>query len=273
MRGWPIATLLGCVSACSLVTDLSGLTSNDAVPSDGGSGSDSAVARDGGGDGNVGEADGSVTSDAGTPALPRLVQNASATLGTAKLALTTTFAPTVEGDLIVAAVTINSNAAASVLSITDNAPGGSNTYVTAGQRSTDTSCDDVAEIWYAKDIRAGATSLTVVSSTAVRMDVWALELSGLDRMNPLDKGATTSNQGLSTVVTAPSVPATNNAVVISTACTCGNISGVKAGNPFIALNVQTGENAAYLITSTAGTFGAAWSSTNDTWNASTVSFR
>jgi hypothetical protein len=275
MRAWPVATLLACVSGCSLLTDLDGLTGIDGGVADAGSGGgDSSAVSDAGADDVRASEDGGAAADTATKPVPRLVQSASASLGNAAaLALTTIFAPTVEGNLMVVAVTVDSNSAASVLSIADNAPGGSNTYVTAGQRSTDTSCDDVTEIWYAKNVRAGATGLSVVANTSVRMDVWALELSGLDRVNPLDKGATTSNQAVSNVVTAPAVPATNNAVVISVACTCGTINGIKNGNPFTGLNVQTGENAAYFITTAAGEFGAVWTSTNNTWNASTVSFR
>jgi hypothetical protein len=62
-------------------------------------------------------------------------------------------------------------------------------------------------------------------------------------------------------------------VIVSTACTSGEISNVRSASPFTGLEVQTGESTAYLIADALGSYGAVWSASSGTWNASTVAFK
>jgi hypothetical protein len=203
-----------------------------------------------------------------------VIQAASTTMQTTNDALSQTIAPTMAGDLVVVAVTVNTNAATTVTTITDNAPGGGNVYTSANQRSNDTSCDNVVELWYAKNVVAGATSVKVTTNLVVQMDMWVLELAGLDRMAPFDTGAVANSQPAATILTAPAVtPSKPNAVVISTVCSCAAVTGLRAASPFTALNVHTGNTTAYFLTTSVGSHGAVWNATNGTWNASTVAFK
>jgi hypothetical protein len=63
------------------------------------------------------------------------------------------------GNLIVVG-TVNSQASDNVTSISDNATGGSNSYVSAKAKGSDTNGGST-EIWYAKNSKAGATQVDV----------------------------------------------------------------------------------------------------------------
>jgi hypothetical protein len=294
-----LATLAS-IGGCSLVTDLGGLAgtstgddggevtaddggssrTDDSATGDGSVTGDGSSAEDGSaaGDGSV-TGDGSVAGDAGadgsvTSPSVRLVQSAAGSTQPSMNTLTKSFAPSGDGNLLVVAVALSSSTSVTVTSITDNAPGGGNSYVSANQRSVDGSCADFVEIWFAKNVHAGASTVTVTASGAAQMNLWVLELAGLSTTDPLDTGAVSSNRPSSNVVTAPAVtPSTPSAVVISTATTCGTISTVRAGNPFTGLAVLSGESTAYLITAAAGSYGAVWNASSGTWNASTVAFK
>jgi hypothetical protein len=294
-----VAACTACAAGCELVFGLDGLTGGDAgstrdgswhapegsSPSpdgasgvDGTEGSDAAHGLEAGTDGPTTGADASDSSASdviGTDTAPTVlafVQGAGSSESgpSGKLAISSTGA----GDLLVVAIVQESGTAAAVVSIVDNAPGGPNTYVSANQRSVDARCANTAEIWYAKNVRPGTTSVAILMSASVTFEAWVAEFSGASTTSPLDTGAAASSQPATTVITAPTVtPSVPNAVVLSVAASCGAISGLAAGSPFHALATKNGEDAAYYVASQTGAYGAVWSTSGGTWNGSTAAFK
>jgi hypothetical protein len=303
MRAIAMVWLVVGVAACSLGTDLDDLggpnppraggggaqgagggqggttggTASGAGGTTGGAAGGGATGGAGGGGGATGGAGGSGAGSGGdgggmnTPPL-KFVQGASSLVEQEQTTLTASVAAITSGNLVVVAVTINSDPGAKVVSIVDNAGETGNLYVSANQRSNNTNCDDATEIWYAKKAVGGATSVKVTADSAVRMDMWVLEFSGLGD-DPLDAGDTISQQPGGSLVAAPEVtPSKPDAVIVSAVQTCNGITGIKPPNPFIPLNVQTDNNTAYYIANEPGSYGAVWNA-GGTWNASTVSFK
>jgi hypothetical protein len=181
---------------------------------------------------------------------------------------------TASGNLLVVAFALNDDPDTQISSITDDAPGGSSTYLPSGYRSTDRSCADAVDIYYAKNIQGGATALTVNLVGTHHLDMWAMEFSGLSTSDPLDTGGTASEQPAASIAMAPAVtPSAPRALVVSVTCTCNTVDGIAAGNPFTALPVLEGNDAAYFIASEPGTYGAVWNLASGTWDASTVAFK
>jgi hypothetical protein len=209
--------------------------------------------------------------DAGTaPPVFAFVQGAHASRLGAVFAAT--IAPAKAGSFIAVAVTY-SNTNHEVLSVIDNAPTGSNTYVSANLKSRSGSCQ-ASEIWFARNVRPLATLVSVVmSDTSGSQNVWAMEASGLAPTGGLDKGLP-GNGGSTTVVTTQTVQATGApAFFVAAVGSCGFLNTIVAGNPFIALPLENGNAAAYHIATTVGPFGPAFNNTNDAWNASVAAFR
>jgi hypothetical protein len=174
------------------------------------------------------------------------------------------------GSTIVVAVGFDSKNGITVTSITDNA---GNTYASAGYRAADTNCTESADIWYAKNVNAGASQITVNnSSTGVSTETWVMEFAGLDPTNPLSTGAVLNNQAASTIAQAPPVAAPEGGVVVSTAIVCNDVSGLTAGSVFTDLAVENTEFTAYYIAKSAGSYGAAWNMSSGTWCATSVAF-
>jgi hypothetical protein len=220
------------------------------------------------------EVDATSEAEAGVVELPAFLQSGVANLKASTVP--TTIGPTKPGNLIAVAIAIEEHDLGAVSGITDNAPGGSNEYVSAKQKSIDLPCNDASEIWYAKNVRPGATIVTVAITGAPppETEVWVMEFSGLSRTAPLEGGAVATNPASVTTVTAPSVATSaQHSVVISTACACDAITSIKAGTPFLALPILVGENTAYYIASQPGSYGAVWTSTPGSFNASTVIFK
>jgi len=209
--------------------------------------------------------------DAGPPAI---VASASARSRDVTLP-----APTKAGDLLVVLFAQNQDSSsAAVTSITDDATGGSDTFVSANQRSTNDSCGISAEIWFARNIRAGATHVSIDVSSSNWYDAWVVEVSGLATSGAADNGGVASSQSKNTLLTAPQVAVSGApALVVSVAQSCssdnGVASGVHNGNPFSALTALEGNGAAYYLANATGTFGAVFDSGDYEWNASTAAFR
>jgi hypothetical protein len=104
------------------------------------------------------------------------------------------------GNLILVIVITGSSNIPTHNTPTDNATGGSNTYVQIG--TTLNNNDNLLSLWYAKNSRAGATSVTsTVSIDPVGFfDVYVAEYSGGDTTAPLD----TTNGGTGSSATAAS---------------------------------------------------------------------
>lgn len=217
-------------------------------------------------------ADSSMSSDATAPPSIALVQSGRS--HGQSVVSTITLNPTTSGNLLVVGVDQDSDSSGAVLGITDDAPNGPNTYVSANARSSDPSCTDTAEIWYAMGIRPGATTVTVTMTSSLLHEVWVAEFSGLSKTAPLDKVAVANAQPASNLLSAPKVsPSAPIALVVSLGTDCADISGLQSGNPFTDLPPQNGETLAYYFSVALGSYGAVWVQSNGTWNASTASFK
>jgi hypothetical protein len=209
--------------------------------------------------------------EAGPPAVFSLVQNG---LGSASPGTTDTIGlnPTRAGDFLAVLATYF-GVGPTIQGISDNAPGGSSTYSSANLRSSVGTCQ-AAEIWYARDIAAGATSVTVTLSASAHVDVWVLEFSGLATSGGVDMGQTGTG-GPSFTIDAPTLtPSGAPALLVSAVGSCGQVGIVALGNPFIGLpQGQTGNDAAYYIATAPGTYGPVFTSTLGQWNASVAAFR
>jgi len=266
---------------CTLVTDLDSLVGNPATASREPDGApldaelhpgDDAAVVDSSNDGAPSDAGLVDAAEAGPASGFAFVQSASAQL----TAVTTPIgvSATQAGNLIVIAVAKETNVTTVVSSIADNAPGGSNTYVSANQRSFHTGCVTSLEIWYATNARPGATSIAVTMGSSEEIEAWALEFSHTGDAVVFEGGKGVSDQPAGTIITAPAVTsAASKPLVISGAMTCGAITGLRVPTSFQPLPILRGENVAYLLAAQPGTYGAVWNSGNDPWNSSTVIFR
>jgi hypothetical protein len=204
----------------------------------------------------------------------RILQMGQTNLTTASQSVVVHLAPTGDGNLLVVMAAIGSPSF-TVASITDDAADG-NAYVSTGQRATDSIEFLSTEIWYAKDSKPGATTVTVnLSSAPPSAQVWVLEVAGLSTTAPYDTGGVATDRSPSSIVDAPAVtPSVPDALVVSVVIMGDHVNGIHSGNPFTALPNQYGNDAAYLIASSSGTYGASWDSTNSgTFCGSTAAFK
>ena len=158
--------------------------------------------------------------------------------------------------------------------ITDNA---GNAWAEAGAaRSIDAAAGSVADLWYAKNTAAGATSVTIGTSAPIANGaavVW--EFSGADPTVPLDQTAVLNSQPSTASPAAPAFTITAaNEVILSLAAVSGNITGIAAGSAFTSDATLKGNGWARLIATTAGTYQARWvGNPAGTYAASAASFR
>jgi hypothetical protein len=187
-----------------------------------------------------------------------------------------TIPATGSGNLIVVGWQTGSgaNTATTLLSVTDNA---GNAYFEAGAaRAVDTAAGSVADIWYARNSVAGATSITITPSASVSNGgavVW--EFSGVDTTAPLDQVAMLNSQpSTATPVGAAVTTTAASEAVISLAAVSGGVTGISPGNPFTSAFTLNQDGWAHLIAPSGGTYAAQWNqSPAGTYASSTVSFR
>ncbi len=247
------------IGGCGLFPDLGSLTDHDDASS-----SDASVD---GSPADVVDADVSSTTN-----IQRVQSNQDSTPSTAT-SLSVGINASGAGNLIVVGLTQESGTTAVVTTISDDAAGGSNVYVSANERSADSSCANTAEIWYAKATKPGAKTVIVSMSASVAFEVWVAEFSGVSTSSPFVTGGATSSASTATILAPQAVVSSAPALVVSVATTCGAISAVHAGSPFTALPILDGEDTAYAIVTKSGSYGAEWSYSSGTWNASTAAFR
>ena len=181
---------------------------------------------------------------------------------------------TKSGDLIVIAWQSDGGDMTNTMSsVTDSA---GNIYVEAGAaRSIDTNETDWNDIWYAKNSKAGATSITVTPSASDFGGVVIWEFSGADPNAPLDQTATLNSQaGSPTPTGAPVTITAPNEVIVSLVDVAYDASAIAAGNPFVDDSNLLNNGWAHYITSSSGTYSAQWTQNNSgTYGSSTVSFK
>ncbi len=187
---------------------------------------------------------------------------------------TLTIPATGSGHLIAVALMLNGST--TVSSISDNATGGSNTYVSAGARATLGAGS--AEIWYAVNSNPGATVITptlVGSPTRVQITVW--EVSGVSTLRPdatnISSGSVVQNDTPGPAVTTTQV---GDFIVSILYANSAAFSRISTGNEFTD-DFKTGGNGWAHITSnsaSAGTHQASWYTTAPAgkYCASTVAF-
>jgi hypothetical protein len=188
---------------------------------------------------------------------------------------TCTIPSSASGNLIVIGWQANggSNTSTTITSISDNV---GNTYVEAGAaRAIDTGIGTIADIWFAKNVAGGATSITINPSGSIASGnavIW--EFSGADRTAPLGQTAILNSQPASTTPVGAAVSAAAGDVIVTTSVVGNAVTGTYAGNPFVNDALNSGNPWAHLLVSAAGTYSAKWNQTaSATYNNSTVAFK
>ena len=185
-----------------------------------------------------------------------------------------TIPATVGGHLLVVAMAFNGKT--SVTGISDNASGGSNTYVSAGARSTTSTWS--MEIWYAVNANPGATVVTPTfagSPSSVQITVW--EVSGISHSVPdasnISSGNVTANNTPGAAVTTTQV---GDFIVSTLLANTADFTSITSGNEFTDDFTTFGNGWAHITsaTATSGTHQASWKTASPTgvYCSSTVAF-
>jgi len=154
-------------------------------------------------------------------------------------------------------VGVQTEDAGAATAVTDNA---GNTYVAiAGSRAIVTGGGLAVELWYAKDSKAGATTITASAPTVYSVVLW--EVAGISVTNPFDKVAQLSNQGANATPAAPSITTTRNGeLIVAIAIVANAVNGVVSGSPFTNDHMTHANGWAHLTNalSPAGAYQAKW---------------
>jgi hypothetical protein len=178
------------------------------------------------------------------------------------------------GHLIAVAMMFNGKT--SVTGVSDNATGGSNTYVSAGARATTSTWS--TEIWYAVSSKSGATVITPTfagSPTSVQITAW--EVSGVATSAP---DATNTSSGSVTLnnIPGPAVTTTQagDFIVSILLANSASFTAISSGNEFTDDFTTLGNGWAHITSTsaTAGAHQASWytASPVGVYCASTVAF-
>jgi hypothetical protein len=206
----------------------------------------------------------------GAPTVITVVQTSQTDSPDPTTSLSIPLSPTQSGDFVAVLATY-AGPTLTIAGITDDAPGGSSTYQSANIRSSAPACQ-ATEIWYARNVQAGATSVSVAMSAGASMYVWVLEASGLGASGGVD--IDTTGSGATTTITVPPVSPTGvPALLLAAVGSCGSAGNLVPGNPFVALPIQQGNTAAYYIATSMGSWGPVFDNTDSAWNASIAAFR
>ena len=186
---------------------------------------------------------------------------------------TCTVPATGSGNLIVIGwEMVQPSSGVTISSISDNA---GNTYAEAGAAKSSYASAST-DLWYAKNSKSGATSLTITTSGSVSLAgavIW--EFSGVDQTAPLDVTAVLNNQGSSSTPVSPTVVTTAPGDVIVALVDVDNqINGIASGNAFTSDSSLMNNGFAHLITSPAGAYFAQWNeSPAGAYTSSAVAFK
>jgi hypothetical protein len=183
---------------------------------------------------------------------------------------------TAAGNLLVIGWQIggSANTSTRISTITDNA---NNSYAEAGAAmSIDAGPGSANDIWYAKNVAAGATSITLTPSAAVTnagVVIW--EIAGADPNSPLDTTAILNSQPAN--ATSSGAPVTTTAtgdVIISLIVVANSVTGMASGNAFTNDSLLKSNGWAHLIASGQGVYTPQWTqSPAGTYASSTAAFR
>ena len=154
--------------------------------------------------------------------------------------------------------------------ITDDSPGGSNRYASAGVTESDQN-SNVSQIWYANNTRPGATTVTVVLAGSDNVVLWILEYSGIDPVQPLAGGAVAESDSAESIAYGGATPVTRpNSIMFAVASGAG--LALASGTGFFDLSGANGGDAA-VASFDRGVYFATWnSSPPGEWASSTAAF-
>ncbi|HTR51265.1 MAG TPA: hypothetical protein VMJ10_11200 [Kofleriaceae bacterium] len=163
-----------------------------------------------------------------------------------------TLSPTRAGSLLVIGVANASDTSDSVSGVTDDA---GNTYRSASVRAIMNACETSSEIWYASNVRADATTVTVKLTGTIAFGIWAVEFTGASTQLA---GSQANDEPATALIAAPVVTSPTDAIVVSIGLACANITGVHSGTQFTGLPVASVADVAYCVTNASGSYGAQW---------------
>jgi hypothetical protein len=147
-----------------------------------------------------------------TRAAMTVVQKVGASSGGGNSA-TATLTSTTAGNLLVVAVWYHSLSALS-LTISDNSSGGANTYTSVGEFATENTYGVGSQVYYAKNIKGGNTTVTVSSSVTLGFTVY--EIAGADPIAPLDVHSNVNNHAASPSIQTATITPSAGDIVIAT---------------------------------------------------------
>lgn len=175
------------------------------------------------------------------------------------------------GNLIVVGFASLPAYAPTISSISD---GAGNAYAEAGSaRSVDSTGNDIVDLWYAKNSKSGATTITITPSSSGQAAAVIWEFSGANTTSPLDQTVVLNNQTATATASGGTVTTSAaNELIISVMSPTGSVSGIASGNLFVSDSLVFGVGWAHLLTSTAGTYAASWNASGS-YSATSVSFK
>jgi hypothetical protein len=150
------------------------------------------------------------------------------------------------GHLIVVGVETGTNGA--VTSISDDA---GNTYAQLVRAVSNLASPTFgAELWFAKDSRAGATRLAVSAPTVNSIVVW--EAANISTANPLDTDTKLDNQATSTTPLGAAVTTSApGELVIAVAIVDNSVTGLHTGSEFTNDRLTNGNGWAHITSTSA----------------------
>ena len=167
--------------------------------------------------------------------------------------------PSAAGSMVIVAYgSYNSAGSTPVLSSISD---GSSTYQqAAGARAINTASGQTSwnDLWYAANVNAGITELTIKTSTSQTGDVFIWEVSNV---NTLDAAGHLDSQAASTTPVSPALTTTASKTFIAAMVhpqPAHPPTGIHSGNLFTAGAVNDGMGVAHYIASAAGNYQAQW---------------
>lgn len=169
------------------------------------------------------------------------------------------------------------SATITVTGVSDNATGGSNTYVQAASARA-TATGHMIDCWYVLSAaHAGATTVTVTFSSSISGDAFVMEVSGfttaaLDVVGTVNNGVQSGGQATGASVTTTS---TTGFIIAGDITNAGVTANPHAGNEFTSGgDVDGNSNAACSkISSTAAAHQPVWDDTGTVFVSNTVAFK
>jgi hypothetical protein len=154
--------------------------------------------------------------------------------------------------------------------MSDNSPQGSDIFTLAGEVTHYTG----HYLWarYAKDIRGGATSFTININDTVR--VWVIEVSGLDKQEPLiDSTSTETRESVTVAQGSPLLTEFTSGIIFSLMQSSGGLTAIKSGNPFTSVGIMDDNDIAYYKFSGVGSYWPEWTQGSGDWSSISLAFK